>query len=206
MFGKHPAPRTKIGLLITAEVLNLTVICLGKGNGAFTLEHLVSPLLVLNFLAKSHSKVLPALPARINGRNRVRKYVQPYFNQVLPQVATMLLQFRVQFVRGSMGWGCDLYSIYNDTMMIACPCLTGMLLVTYMYQHNSNICFLFNQSRFKMCIVSIEKHYSYYSQVYVCCIFAYQHRNIIITRQYWIQPHPLLSDPEGNSFVRRLVL
>lgn len=40
----------------------------------------------------------------------------------------------------------------------------------------------------------------------LCCTFAYQHRNVIITGQYWIQPHPLLSDPEGNPFVRRLVL
>lgn len=133
--------KTKIVLLITAEVLNLTVICPGRGNGAFTLEHLVSPLLVLNFWqSPTVSFFQPFQPA--TAFSRVRKYVQPYFNQVLPQVATMLLQFR-----GSIGRGCDLYSIYNDTVMIACHCLTGMFWVTYMYQHNSNICFLFNQSR-----------------------------------------------------------
>ena len=41
--------KSKIVLLITAKVLNVKVTCPGRGNGAFTLEHLVSPLLVLNF-------------------------------------------------------------------------------------------------------------------------------------------------------------
>ena len=133
MFGKHPAPRTKIGLLITPQVLNLTVICLGKGNGAFrqsslSLEFFWQSPTVRFFQPSQHAST---------AATRFRKYVQPYFNQVLPQVATMLLQFRVQFVRGSMGLGCDLYSIYNDTMMIAWQHVLVwqvccMLLVTYM--------------------------------------------------------------------------
>ena len=97
--------------------------------------------LSLEFLAKSHWKVLPALPARINCRNRVRKYVQPYFNQVLPQVATMLLQFllQIQGFQGFQDMNFTTYLQYKDIIMIACHCLTGMLLVTYMYQYTSNM-------------------------------------------------------------------